>query len=198
QALKVLAVTADGRRPGACVIVLMPTADVQDPNVPGPQLGVSFTIRVIENPTINLGDDGTNKSAESLALFIARALHGLAIEGQFSTLYGDRDVLRPGDEKDLVSYDVTVHARLGQNPESKCAAVALAAAGGNFTATCTTSGSEIWYTTDGSFPFRGLIGKQVSTALLYTGSTAHEADVLIRAVAYASGSLPSDIAELQT
>lgn len=198
NALKVLAVTPDGRKPGACVVVLMPTADVADPNLSGPQMEVTFTIRIMENPTINLSDGGTGKSAEALALFTLRALHGLAISGQLSTLYGDNAALRPAEEKDLVAYDVQLKARLGQNPEAKCAPVALAAGAGTFTATCATAGADIYYTTDGTFPFKAPVFNLATMASLYTGATAYASGDTIRSVAYATNYLPSDIAELLT
>jgi hypothetical protein len=178
---------------GAAIIVQMPTADVPEANVPGPQLEVTVQVRVLENPLINMNAAaGTLRSAEQIALDILAALHHFDPGTSGCPLFADKRSIEPVlDFPGKVAYDVNIRTRLGAVPEPKCQGVTFSKSGSlptvEVTLTTPESGAEIRYTVDGSFPG--------PTAALYEDPFIQATAATIRAAAYAEGKQGSDISE---
>lgn len=197
QALNVMG-GAVGKKPGACVIVMMPVIDVADPEVRGPQLEALFTLRTLENPSMNLHATGTGKTAEDLALFVLRALHLWQICERLGSLYAGRQAVVPAVVEGLIGYDVTLKARVGQDVEAQCVAPVMAVAGNEVVVSSETAGAEIWVTVDGSYPYRGTLNGRATTAIPMASGLAYAEGGQYRAVAYKTGYLGSDVAEMLT
>jgi len=96
---------------GACIIVVTPSANVTNPNIPGPYFDdVPIVIRVVENVLINQGNGGTNIPASAIAEQVAHACHHcLTVHGK--TIVCVRLALVPDD--DNLIYDVTFKTKFG-------------------------------------------------------------------------------------
>lgn len=166
---------------GVCAIVLMPTLTIDGTNAPGPLYGVSLSVQVIENPTFNLNEGGTGKSAEQIAHRVRQILHHF-VNGYGSTFsFAKLEPLpRPDGE---ISYGVTFSRKSGDTPLPKVEAPRLSAtneaAPATVTLTCDTVGAVvIRYTTDGSPPCAGN-----AAALVYSAPFVQATAATIRAAA---------------
>jgi len=176
---------------GAAVFVLMPLADAPDANVPGPRLEISVTIRIQEIPLLNMGADGTQKSAEDIGLEVLQAIHHFIPHGISQMLIADKDALTPSLEfPPKITYDAkfaTFHAL------PRPAKVATPEINGSIPSavviTCATAAATIYYTLDGSYPRNGN-----PAAVLYSVPFAVVAPVTIRAGAFKTNLQGSDIA----
>ncbi len=185
--------TVKNSKVGCGVLVGMPVIDVVDPNVPGPQLEVRLPFRVQENPTINQGSGGTQKSAEEVALNILKIVHQFQLAG-FVGFYGDKGAITPNTEfEGLVTYDVTLTGRLGTTPLTKCAMPTIAEATLTITLACATSGAAIYYTADGTFPGSTNLVSNGGTAVLYTVPFAVTSGTVVRYAAFKTGLIGSDV-----
>jgi hypothetical protein len=177
---------------GAGVMVLMPTLDNETPDSIAPQTEAGIVIRVQELPTHNMGPNGTQKSAEDIALNVVRVLH-LFHRGQGNVVYAGRDLLTPSAEfAPKVTYDVRMLQKLSLSPDNKVAPVTLTSAaasspatGWDITLTCVTSGASILYSTDGSYP-----------TLAYAAAFNVPTAATVRAVAGKTGLQQSDVRQL--
>lgn len=177
---------------GAAVTVLMPTLDSEAPNAPAPITEAGIIVRVQELPVHNMGPNGTQKSAEDIALNVIRVCH-LFHRGQGNVVYAARELLTPSAEfAPKVTYDVRLAQKLALSSQAKVARVELASAaavspatGWTVTLTCATSSASIKYSTDGSYP---------TTA--YTTPFNVPAAATVRAVASKAGLQQSDVAQL--
>lgn len=172
---------------GATAIVQMPTLDVENPDIPGPDLVVTTVVRVLENPQINMGDAGTQSSAETLGLLGLAGLHQWD-PGDGNPLFARGRAMEPNLDFDgLVGYDILIQCRLGIQPEASVPEPALTLYSGTAALSCPLSGAEIRYTLDGSFPG--------PAATLYASPFSVGAAKLLRAAAYKDGLLPSHITQ---
>jgi hypothetical protein len=170
---------------------LMPLFDVEKAAQPGPSLIASVTIRVQEIPTINLGSNGTGKSAEQIAEQVAKKLHHLHAVGLYSPLYPAKDFITANrDYLPKITYDVRF---LSMMPLAKLAKVAIptitpssGSAGTPVSLACSTGGASIYYTTDDSWPRNG-------NGTLYA-APFNAPNGPLRAAAYAAGFIGSDCA----
>jgi len=196
QALNVVGATAP-RKPGACVLVLMPSVDVPHPGVPGPPISALFTCRVLEQPEINLTSDGTNLSAEDISLFLVRSLAGWQLHGISNGLVpgdGGRNVIIPVTEVvQGIGYDVHMSVEMCQVVTERVAAPRIEVGGQFVIITSRTTDATIYYTTDGSFPGPGNVAAQT-----YTGPISFTPGTTYRAGAVKSGMTGSDITILET
>ncbi len=181
--------TAKGGKLGAGVVVNMPTIEVPDPDVPGPELKVVLAARAMENPTVNQDPaQGTLVTAEQIAIWVLQVFHQLLIEGLCS-LYPSRRAIVPNtDFEGVVAYDVFLEATM---PITPIVQVATPAIGGNIlgvTLTPVTNGSTIYYTTDESFP-----GKANPAAQIYAVPFVVAGGTVVRWAAYKTGMRGSDI-----
>ncbi|HSI82161.1 MAG: FN3 associated domain-containing protein [Candidatus Methylacidiphilales bacterium] len=148
-------VTFKNGKTGAAAIVQMPTIYVTEEGMPGPYFSAKIYVRVMENPTVNNGPDGTGKTAEDMGLEVLRTLHmwNPGYSGPFMTFKWRP--MRPDFEfTGGASFKVELLIDLGLTPEVRCFSPV---ASGNSSAITLTEASadadtEIWYTTDGSFP----------------------------------------------
>ncbi len=181
---------------GAAAIILMPEGQVPEPDTPGPRLDLVATIRVAENPLVNMGAAGTGLSAEDIALEILSALHHWST-GTGGVLYADREALRPDDaaaENGQVVYEVRLRMPLGLSRRASVATPKITTSGSlpsvQVTLTCATSGAALYYSTDGSHPAPSADG-----STLYTVPFTVAAAATVRAVGYLDDTLPSHVAQ---
>lgn len=175
---------------GLAIIIMMSEGEVPAPNVPGPQLELVQTVRVIENPLVNMGADGTQITAEQGALNVLSTLHHWN-PGHGVLTADTRNALKEVNMEGRVTYDVRFRRDAGITPRGFVQRPLIALADGMMTLSCGTAGASIYYTLDGSFPGSGGISGQLYTApvdvsVLTSGST-------IRAAAFATGKRGSDI-----
>lgn len=179
---------------GAAVTVLMPLLQGRDPNVSSPQFDASITLRVQELPLTNMNPaKGTLKSAESIALEVARLCHHFrGGSGQIWTLAGGG--IQPNLDFDpKVTYDVTLGRLMPISAPAKVAKVGISVgtageAGAEIGMGTATAGAAIHYTLDGSYPVPGAAG----TALYAEPFTA-PAGTVVRAAASKAEMQQSDV-----
>lgn len=177
---------------GAAVFVLMPTADSVNPDTPGPRLKFKYTVRVQELPIINMGDNGTQKSAEEIALRVLQLGHHFS-PGTGNVIVAASDAMTPSADADpKITIDVNFEQQGGVRAESKVITPALTSApavdpdtGNDVTITCATAGASILYSVDGTYP-----------TLPYTVPVNVPGSATVRAVATKSGLLPSDVRQI--
>lgn len=180
-----------GGKAGLAVMVMMPDAEVPNANSASVRFENLFTVRVLENPVINEGANGTGISAEQCAINVLKALHRRSAGG--NPFYPDKKAIREGAAPEgSIAYDVVLRQDATEDKRSFVTTPGLSLAEPLLTITCPTSGAAIRYTLDGTFP-----GK---TATLYTAPVdvgALPAGTLIRAAAYKDGLSGSDVAEIE-
>lgn len=168
---------------GATVIVQMPTLDVPEPDVPGPQMMITLSIRVIENPLVNMGAAGSGLSAESIGLNVLNGLHhwdpGLAS----SPLYADQRAMEPNEQfPGKVAYDVFMRTRLGLAPQLRGPSVRAERYGNTVALVCP---EPVRYTLDGSLP--------LPTSALYAAPIVLTSGQVLRAASFPTGTPPGDV-----
>jgi len=182
-----------GGKSGAAIIIQMPTADVPESNVPGPQMEVTIQVRVLENPLVNMAPEtGTLRSAEQIALDVLNALHHFDPGTSGSPLFVDKKAIEPNNDfPGKVTYDCYIRTRQGLDPAARVAPVTISKAGALpstvVTLASSTVGAAIRYTLDGSFPG--------PAATLYSAPFTQPTAVTVRAAAYLTGKQGSDITE---
>jgi len=181
---------------GAAALVMMPVIDVNTPNAPGPVMVPSLTVRVIENPMVNMGESGTQLSAETLAVEILESLHLFDPALGTGPFFAGDNAMVPVDEyAGKVVYDVTVKMPgIAKRTTPKSITPILEADGRTVTLRTIQEGAEIYYTLDGSFPW---IGNSFAVGVSGGTTTLEFNDaVTIRAAAYAQKMNGSDVTSL--
>jgi hypothetical protein len=187
QALGILK-GANGKS-GAAMIVQMPVVTVPNPDLPGPRLVAKVTVRVMENPLINMGGSGTQLSAETLGLEILNKCH-MWQRSNHATVTADAEAMVPVlEDKAVIAYDVTLTQPLGLAPVANTLRPSIAVAGYEITLTCGET-ARIYYTTDGTFP-----GPSNPAAGEYTAAVTLQGACTVRAAAFAAGKPGSPILE---
>lgn len=183
--------TGETYKGGLAVIVMMSEGEVPAPNVPGPQLELVQTVRVVENPLVNMGADGTQITAEQGALNVLSTLHHW--NPGYGVLTADsRNALKEVNLEGKVAYDVRFRRDAGTTPRTFVQRPQITIGGSLASITCGTSGAAIYYTLDGSAPSPST-GTLVTTTIdvsELTGST-------LRAAAFKTGLRASDISSKQ-
>lgn len=183
--------TGETYKGGLAVIVMMSEGEVPAPNVPGPQLELVQTVRVVENPLVNMGADGTQITAEQGALNVLYTLHHW--NPGYGVLTADsRNALKEVNLEGKVAYDVRFRRDAGTTPRTFVQRPQITIGGSLASITCGTSGAAIYYTLDGSAPSPSA-GTLVTTTIdvsELTGST-------LRAAAFKTGLRASDISSKQ-
>lgn len=175
---------------GLCVVVMMSEGEVLHPNEPGPQMSLVQTVRVIENPLVNMGEAGTLITAEQAALNVLTSLHQLNFG--HSVLLADKKSVKEVNLEGRVAYDVTFRRELGVTPRLSVQRPQISVADPQMTITCGTSGAAIYWTSDGSLP------TPTNGALYAAPVDVGELGVVtIRARAYLTGRRASDCASFE-
>lgn len=171
---------AKGTKVGACVVVLMPSLTPESPDAPGPRFLVRLSVQVIEIPLINLGANGTGKSAAEIAEQVRRLCHHFAPGRGNVYTFAAQEPIAVQDGK--VSYAVTFQRVGGDTLARKVAtptcSTTSATAPATVTLACATAGAAIHYTLDGSYP-----SPANPTALLYSTPVDVAAAATVRAAA---------------
>lgn len=176
-----------GGKTGVAVIVQMPLATSQNPDVPGPRLTYIFSVSVLERPMINMdAATGTKKSAEDIATEILRLLHQWK-PNQSQILTAASNAIVPVEAAPgVVAYDCRLDQMTGLVPLAKAAAPVIdATVPAAVVLTSTTIGATFVYSIDGSYP-----------SLPYAGPF-NGAGFFVRAVALGPGLAASNISEKQ-
>lgn len=148
---------APSGKKGMSVIIQMPELGGVEGNVRAVTGQLRIALRVIEHVFINMGNEGTGKSAESWALVIANRLHQ-QVFAPLAPLVGEPSMITPVPERVLagkVEYNVELSCTFPGERINKVQAVSLAKDGREITLTCPTTGAQIWWTDDGGFPGPG-------------------------------------------
>ena len=149
---------------GATIEVLMPTLKGAEQDTPGPVCTLEQKFMVKEQPTVNMGQNGTGLSVEQIAVQIAQTFQLFFLGGAMQGFYVAPVFYKyvdGGAESPFIVVEVTLHATFVLTAVTRTVgpSVSTADSGGNVTVTLTDNqpggGSAIYYTTDGSFPGAG-------------------------------------------
>lgn len=177
---------------GAAVIVKMPSATVQFPNVPGPRFDLVYSVTVLENPLVNMGAaNGTLKSAEDIALNVLNLLHHFVIGDFGMALVATGEALRSLgiDDNGRIAYDCFLTMKLGLSKPNKVITPAISGTAGAVIISTLTPGATILYTTDGTYPWSGNAG-----VLTYSAPFSVASGTVVRSVATKTALQASDLA----
>lgn len=198
-------ITAKSGKRGICVVVLQVVADDYSNNLQFGPMTIKPAFQVVENVEMNNDDSGTKKSARKVSRKIRDVIKNFNIMGMVQDMKAGKPCIEPVDLKDMGD------AVIGNQVNFECLEVstesqtqvqmpAFSTQGDSpetaeFLLTCPTAGAQIWFTTDGSFPYNG--GADTfpgSTSQLYTGPVSIPADgVNVRACAYLDEAIASGI-----
>jgi hypothetical protein len=172
---------------GAAVIVQMPLATSQNPDVPGPRLTFNFAVSVFERPMVNMDlATGTLKSAEEIATEVLRLLHQWKPNPSQILTAAQNAIIPVEVDSNTVAYECRLEQMTGLIPLAKAAAPVIDV--GSPTAvvmTSTSPSATILYSLDGSYPSIEFTGP-------FDGTGAQ-----IRALAQSAGLADSNISEKQ-
>jgi hypothetical protein len=173
----------------------MPFIDVEKPELPGPYTAIVATVRVIENPLVNMSSAGTEKSAEDIGSEVLSELHHWVPWGSGNiqrALFAERRALEPVEElvaEGKIAYDATLRTRREIAPEPRANMPAIVLSAGTITISSVAT-SQTYYTLEGSYPWSG-------NGLLYSVPfTAPASGSQVRAVTYKTGLQASNVASL--
>lgn len=175
-------ITPRNGKKGCGIIVERPEFNVQSPNVTGPQGDIVCEFLVLcdtltnESPT-----QGTGLTANRVAQTILDILHLHADNGIGTYQARGQAIIAATDFEPLEAYRVRLAVTTKRIQTTRCGPVTASLASSTMTLTCPTSGAEIRYTLDGSFPAR--TGNPASQ--IYSAPFAVESGMTLRAVAYA-------------
>jgi len=191
------ALTTQNAKAGLCATVLMPLLTTQKQELPGPYLHLQCTVRVQENVIVNMGANGTQIASEDAAIAVAQVLHLWTPGGTAGIVRAATETITPNVTfVGKVTYDVLVESDLDLECMPKTAQPYLSNDGGTISITCADESAAIYYTTDGTAPWAGN-STYPSTAVVYTETFSPEAGTLVRAAAFTTGRLGSDIEGIQ-
>lgn len=188
------ALTAQNGQAGLCATVLMPVLGTQRQELPGPYLHLKCTVRLQENVLVNMGTNGTQIPCEDAAIAVAQILHLWTPGGTAGILRAAPETITPQPALDgKVTYDVVLESELDLPCLPKEPQPFISNDAGTISITCADPDAAIYYTVDGTSPWPGN-ATYPATATLYTEPFAAPAPgTLIRAAAFTSGKLGSDI-----
>lgn len=171
-----------------CLVFCAETKPLSNQNA-GLQSELSITVRIIENTALNTGANGTGIAAEDLMLDAMLILQRFApCKGRCVTV-GSGGKVALKDEPDLWAWEFDVMMTASAAARAACALPEITASGAfDLLVTCATSGAAIYYTINGDLP-------TPASGTLYAGAVDVESGTF-RAVAYKSGLLASNVAEV--
>lgn len=198
--------TVRNNRSGTGILIEMPTVEVPGKQTPGPQQSIRPSFVVFQNGDAALTPDtGSGLYAETICQLVLDALHMEELQG-IGTLYAiDRTIEPARDYNFINAYRVFLFLKnAAANQTQRCAPVTITNNAGTITLACATSGAEIWFTQDGSFPTHSRAVDPVSDATINLSSTLYTAPfvvavgTVIRATAYATGCNNGQVAKTTT
>lgn len=179
---------------GVCAVVMQMLASASQTNAPLLELNALPTVRILENPLINMGSSGTKKSALSVAVRTLMVMRFFADDG-ITQLMGTEtpSIVAEKDPAAPVAYEVRFEAEVvAAGRLAKVVTPSIDVTGTDYpmevTITCATEDAQIYYTLDGSYPAPG-----ETAATLYSGPFSLVAAGLIRAVATKSQFIASNL-----
>jgi hypothetical protein len=169
---------------GASIEVLMPTLKTALPDTAGPVCILEQKFIVKEQPTVNLGANGTGLTCEQIAVNLAQTFQLFFLGGPMQGFYAAPafyKYIEPGSDKAIVAIQVILNATFVLTGLQRTVAPAAEAAAQTVTLTDQQSGggSLLYYTTDGSFP-----GSGNPNATQYTTPFTVSSGTTVRTAAY--------------
>jgi hypothetical protein len=169
---------------GATIEVLMPTLKTALPDTAGPVCVLEQKFIVKEQPTVNLGANGTGLTCEQIAVNLAQTFQLFFLGGPMQGFYAAPAFYKyidAGADKPFVAIQVVLHATFVLTALQRTVAPAAAAAAQTVTLTDQQpgGGSTVYYTTDGSFP-----GSGNANAIQYTTPFTVTSGTIVRTAAY--------------
>lgn len=195
--------TVRNDRSGTGILIEMPSVDVPGNQAIGPKQNIRPSFVVFQNGDAALTpESGSGLYAETICQLLLDVLHMQEIQG-IGTLYAVDRAIEPARDYEFINaYRVFLFLRTAQaNQTDRCAPVTITNDAGTVTLACATSGAEIYYTTDGSFPDQAVVDP-VSLSPInpqtrrYTAPFAVNVGDTIRATAYAAGKNNGAITQL--
>lgn len=181
---------------GLAVQVMMPTADcvAEYEKVPGPFYIANYGVRVQEYPMVNMGNRGTQKSAEEVSLNILNMLHLFNFGRSLVDFRASPNALTPSLEfEPKLTYDVSFHA-VYQLPKASSVRVPMPTAeisGLTLTLDCEDASARMYWTDQlNDYPSASDGG------ILYTAPLTVAVGQYIRVAAYRDGYQSSDVLRL--
>lgn len=186
--------TVRNTRSGTGILIEMPTVEVPGEQAVGPKQNIRPSFVVFQNGDAALTPDtGSGLYAETLAQLVLDVLHMQEIQG-IGTLYAINRTIEPARDYEFINaYRVFLFLKSAQaNQTNRTAPVTITNNSGTVTLTCATSGADIYYTTDGSFPDKAALDPVSGAAInisskLYSTPFAVNTGDVVRAAAYAFG-----------
>jgi len=157
---------------GAAIEVLMPTLKTALPDTAGPVCVLEQRLIVKEQPTVNLGTNGTGLSCDQL-FFLGGPMQGFYAAPSFYKY------IDTGSGKPFVAIQVSLNATFVLTSLQRTVAPAAAAQTVTLTDQQSGGGSAIYYTTDGSFP-----GGGNPNAIQYTMPFTVASGAIVRTASY--------------
>lgn len=193
--------TEKNGKAGLTAIVMMPDLGVPKEleRVRGPMVQINVTIRIVEEPLVNMGPTGTGIPAEQCGLDTMAALNGWN-PGRMQHALRARErgamvEVALKDKPGQVCWDVELYAQYHVLPSPAADAPVISTSGAlpavEVSLTAPDEEAQIFYTLDGSFPHAGN-----AAASLYEAPFQVEAAATVRAIAFLANHLPSDVSEL--
>ncbi len=169
---------------GATIEVHMPTLKTALPDTGGPVCILEQKFIVKEQPTVNLGANGTGLTCEQIAVNLAQTFQLFFLGGPLQGFYAAPAFYKyidAGANKPCVAIQVVLNATFVLTALQRTLAPGAAAAAQTVTLTDQQpgGGSIIYYTTDGSFP-----GSGNPNAVQYTTPFTVASGTVVRTAAY--------------
>jgi len=183
---------------GVACRVEMPYIDVEKPELPGPYTAIVATIRVIENPLVNMSNAGTEKSAEDIGSEVLSELHHWVPWGSGNiqrALFAEKRALEPVQEliaQGKIAYDAVLKTRREIPPGPRAPIPVITLGVGTVTISSSLPGNQTYFTIDGSYPWSG----NTAATLYSTPFAAPASGSVVRAVTYKSGLQASNVSSL--
>jgi hypothetical protein len=169
---------------GATIEVLMPTLKTALPDSAGPVCILEQRFVVKEQPTVNLGANGTGLTCEQIAVNLAQTFQLFFLGGPMQGFYAAPSFykyIEEGSDKPFVAIQVVLNATFVLTTLQRTLAPGAEAAAQTVALTDEQpgGGSAIYYTTDGSFP-----GSGNPNAIRYTTPFTVASGTTVRTAAY--------------
>lgn len=180
--------TRNGRS-GCGVLVEMPTCECKRPNVTGPVLDLVCPFLIAEQPAINMNvKTGTLLSAEEVAQRVLEVTHLWQNEGMGGLVSSPKPIEPVEYIAGVVAYRVRLQLLNPRAQTARVLNVTSSVTDLEVTLACATTGAEIYWTPDESFP-----GMSNPGATKYSAPFTVASGTIVRAAAYATDYLPSNV-----